>query len=130
MIRDPGGREEVVLLFERCGVHAGYWAKKSMDMPSDSKNEAPIRRIAAALGYDTEADDAPRLLAKGQGELADRIIALAKQHDIPIREDRDLVAVLAKLDLDREIPPELYRVVAELLAFVYKANNRWKDENK
>ena len=100
------------------------------DMSSDSKSDASLRRIAAALGYDTDADDAPRLLAKGQGELADRIIALAKQHDIPIREDRDLVAVLAKLDLDREIPPELYRVVAELLAFVYKANNRWKDENK
>ena len=99
-------------------------------MSSDSKSDASLRRIAAALGYDTDADDAPRLLAKGQGELADRIIALAKQHDIPIREDRDLVAVLAKLDLDREIPPELYRVVAELLAFVYKANNRWKDENK
>lgn len=101
-----------------------------MDMSSDPQNDASIRRIAAALGYDTETDDAPKLLAKGRGELADRIIALAKQHDIPIREDRDLVAVLSKLDLDQEIPPELYRVVAELLAFVYKANSRWKDENK
>ncbi len=86
------------------------------------------RRTAAALGYDPESDDAPKLLAKGSGELADRIIALAKKHDIPIREDRDLVAVLAKLDLDQEIPPELYRTAAELLAFVYRLNNRWKDQ--
>ena len=83
--------------------------------------------LAAALGYDPDLDEAPRLLAKGVGELADRIIQLAREHDIPIREDRDLVAVLARLDLDREIPPELYRAVAELLAFVYRVNSRWKE---
>ena len=88
------------------------------------------RRTAAALGYDPEGEDAPRLLAKGYNELADRIIALAKKHDIPIREDRDLVAVLAKLDLDQEIPPELYRAVAEVLAFVYRANDRWQNRKK
>tara|TARA_Y100000031_G_C8013752_1_gene289304 strand:- start:319 stop:615 length:297 start_codon:yes stop_codon:yes gene_type:complete len=97
---------------------------------AEETDEAPERRIAAALGYDTEKDDAPKLLAKGSGELADRIIALAKEHNIPIREDPDLVAVLAKLDLGQEIPPELYRVVAELLAFIYRVNNRWKEEKK
>ena len=86
------------------------------------------RRTAAALGYDPKNDGAPKLLAKGYGEFADRIIDLAKKHDIPIRKERDLVAVLAKLDLDREIPPELYRTVAELLAFVYRLNNRWNDQ--
>jgi len=98
-------------------------------MPDPSENPA-VRRIAAALGYDPDKEEAPKLLAKGQGEIADRIIALAKEHNIPIREDRDLVAVLSKLDLDQEIPPELYRTIAELLAFIYRANNRWKDENK
>lgn len=99
-------------------------------MPDPSENPA-IRRIAAALGYDADNPDAaPKLVAKGQGEIADRIIALAKEHNIPIREDRDLVEVLAKLDLDQEIPPELYRTIAELLAFIYKANNRWKDQKK
>lgn len=96
----------------------------------DPENDPRLRRIATALGYDPNKPDAPRLIAKGQGELADRIIELAKQHDIPIREDRDLVAVLAKLNLDQEIPSELYRTVAELLAFIYKANNRWKDTQK
>ena len=94
---------------------------------SDQSRETDIQRRAAALGYDSETDEAPRLLAKGAGELADRIIALAREHGIPIREDRDLVAVLARLDLDQEIPPELYKAVAELLAFVYRVNSRWKE---
>ncbi|MCZ6635747.1 MAG: EscU/YscU/HrcU family type III secretion system export apparatus switch protein [bacterium] len=97
---------------------------------AEEADEAPERRIAAALGYDTEKDNAPKIFAKGSGELAERIIALAKEHNIPIREDPDLVAVLAKLDLGQEIPPELYRVVSELLAFIYRVNNRWKEENK
>jgi flagellar biosynthesis protein len=103
-------------------------------MPADSTDrgapaphwETDVHRRAAALGYDSETDEAPRLLAKGAGELADRIIELAKEHGIPIREDRDLVAVLARLDLDQEIPAELYKAVAELLAFVYRVNSRWK----
>jgi len=95
-------------------------------MPDPSENPK-LRKIAAALGYDPSTTDAPKLVAKGQGELADRIIALAKEHNIPIREDRDLVAVLAKLDLEQEIPPELYHTIAELLAFIYRANTQYKD---
>ena len=96
-----------------------------------SRDDPPDpRRAAAALRYDPDRDRAPKLLARGYRELADRIIALAKEHNIPIHEDRDLVAVLAKLDLDQEIPPELYRAVAELLAFVYRVNNRWKQEHQ
>ena len=94
---------------------------------SDPTENPKLRRIAAALGYDPNKTEAPKLVAKGHGELADRIIALAKEHNIPIREDRDLVTVLAKLDLDQEIPPELYRTIAELLAFVYRANKLYKD---
>ncbi|MDP6776219.1 MAG: EscU/YscU/HrcU family type III secretion system export apparatus switch protein [Candidatus Latescibacteria bacterium] len=95
----------------------------------ESSPDTP-RRSAAALGYDSEADEAPRLLAKGQGEIADRIIALAREHDIPLREDPDLIAVLAKLDLGQEIPQELYRAVAEILAFVYRVNSRWEQTQK
>jgi len=95
-----------------------------------NSSETPPRRVAAALGYDPDEDSAPQLMAKGQGEMADRIIALAKEHNIPIKEDRDLIAVLAKLDLGAEIPPEIYRTVAELLAFVYRVNDRWKKDPK
>ena len=97
-------------------------------MPESSPEDP--RRSAAALGYDPEADKAPRLLARGHGQIADRIIALAREHDIPLREDPDLVAVLAKLDLGREIPQELYRAVAEILAFVYRVNSRWEQERQ
>ena len=61
-------------------------------MTQANKVDSEKRKTAAALGYDSESNSAPRLLAKGEGELADRIIALAKENNIPIREDRDLVA--------------------------------------
>jgi len=88
----------------------------------------PNRRAAAAIGYNPDRDAAPRLLARGKGELADRIIALAREHNIPIKEDGDLIAVLAQLDLNREIPPELYRTIAELLVWVYRVNRKWNGE--
>jgi flagellar biosynthesis protein len=77
---------------------------------------------AVALKYNKGIDKAPRVTAKGKGYIAQKIIALAKEHDIPIKEDPDLVHVLSELDLHQEIPPELYMVVAELLAFVYRMN--------
>jgi flagellar biosynthesis protein len=80
----------------------------------------PPRRRAAALQYEPERDVAPRLVAHGDGHLADKILALAREHGIPIHEDRALVDLLARLDVGTEIPPELYRVVAEIVAFVYR----------
>jgi len=77
---------------------------------------------AVALKYNKGIDKAPRVTAKGKGYIAQKIIALAKEHDIPIKEDPDLVQVLSELDLQEEIPPEIYMVVAELLAFVYRMN--------
>lgn len=77
-----------------------------------------------ALEYVPGTHRAPVVSAKGEGLLADRIIALAEQHGIPVRRDPDLVRVLAKLDLDQAIPPELYAVIAEIFAFVYAMNNR------
>jgi flagellar biosynthesis protein len=97
-------------------------------MDSEDSTGRDVRRTAAAIGYDAESDSAPRLLAKGQGDLAERIIAVAKQHNIPIREDRNLVALLSQLNLNQEIPSELYRTVAEILTFIYKANERWKSQ--
>ena len=79
---------------------------------------------AVALKYEPKSDNAPRVTAKGSGVVADKIIALAKEHGIPVKDDPDLVEVLARLDLNEEIPPELYIVVAELLAFLYKINGK------
>ncbi len=78
------------------------------------------RKKAAALKYKPKEDSAPKVVAKGSGRVAERILEVAKQHRIPLKEDRQLVEVLSSIDLNREIPPELYKAVAEILAFVYK----------
>lgn len=87
---------------------------------------ADKRKKAVALRYDPGKDRAPRVTAKGAGEVAERIIQVAREHDIPVKDDADLVEVLSKLEIEREIPPDVYVVVAELLAFVYSVNNKKK----
>lgn len=82
------------------------------------------RQIAVALGYRGEESGVPKVKAKGQGLIAEQIIATAREHGVPVQSDPDLVEVLAALDLDMEIPEEIYAVVAELLAFVYRINNK------
>lgn len=83
------------------------------------------RPRAVALRYRPEdpfRDAAPRLVAKGKGLLAERILELAKQHGVSISKDPDLLAALEPLDVDRLIPPELFQAVALLLAALYRAN--------
>lgn len=80
------------------------------------------RKAAAALRYRQNEDPAPRLVAKGMGQIAERIIEAARDAGVTIREDPDLVALLMTLDLNDYIPPELYIAIAELLAFVYHMN--------
>jgi flagellar biosynthesis protein len=80
------------------------------------------RRKAVALRYDAAQDSAPKVVAKGSGHLAERILAVAREHGIAIHEDPDLLQTLAALDVDMEIPEALYRAVAEVLAFVYQTN--------
>ena len=77
---------------------------------------------AAAITYDAGKDRAPRVTAKGRGEIARRIIAAANENKVPIVEDQNLVEVLEALDVDVEIPSDLYRAVAEVLVFVYRLN--------
>lgn len=92
-------------------------------MPENKKEK---RFIAAALEYQPD-QGAPRLTARGEGDQAARIIALAREHHIPIKEDPDLITILAQLDLGAEIPEELYALAAEILAFIYTLNNDWPD---
>ena len=94
--------------------------------------ETPKDKIkkAVALKYDREKDTAPRVTAKGAGLIADKILELAEKEGIPITEDPDLVTVLAQLDFNDEIPPELYHAVAEILAFAYRINTKMKSGAK
>lgn len=89
-----------------------------------SKKPKPFqrRRALAVKGGRDEDRTSTRLTARGAGKLADKIIALAEEHGIPVKEDPDLVSLLARLDLEQAIPPELYPLVAELLGFAYELN--------
>lgn len=76
-------------------------------------------RNAVALAYQA-GTEAPKVVASGRGAVAERIIELAKENGIYVHESRELVALLMDVELDQQIPPDLYRVVAELLAWLYK----------
>ena len=77
---------------------------------------------AVALRYRPPRDPAPRVTAKGAGLVAQKIIELGRKNGIPIQEDPGLIQILAQLDFYQEIPPKVYAVVAEILAFVYRLN--------
>lgn len=81
-------------------------------------------RKAAALRYLAGKDGAPKLVAKGSGPVADKIMEIARSSGIPIKEDKQLIEILSALDLYQEIPPELYKAVAEILAFVYSLSKK------
>jgi len=81
----------------------------------------------AALRYDSEEGSAPRLVAKGTGEVAVRILALAHEHGVPVREDPALLTLLSALDLGTEIPPDLYEAVAKLIVYLRALDQRADD---
>ncbi len=83
------------------------------------------RRKAVALEYDASKEQAPKIVAKGIGQLAEQIIQVAKEHNVSIHEDANLAEVLTKLELNTHIPPDLYQAVAEILVFIYKLNQKW-----
>jgi len=81
------------------------------------------RKAAAALKYRQGEDPAPRLVAKGAGTIAEKIINAAKEAGVPVHEDPDLLALLMTLNINDFIPPEMYAAVAEVLAYIYRVNN-------
>lgn len=84
-----------------------------------NRRNAPERPAAAALIYDPTKPGAPEVVATGRGLIADEIVKVARQHNVPLMQDAHLVEALARLDIGSVIPRELYVVVAEVLAFVY-----------
>ncbi|HTG71609.1 MAG TPA: EscU/YscU/HrcU family type III secretion system export apparatus switch protein [Candidatus Udaeobacter sp.] len=98
-------------------------------MSSEQENNPQQSKIrkAVALKYEPGERAAPVMVAKGKGHLADLILERAKENGIPVQEDSSLVEVLSKLDIDQEIPPELYTLVAEILSFVYRSDRKARD---
>ncbi len=95
-------------------------------MSNESEQPQTPPKTAVALRYDPEKGDAPVVVATGEGFVADQILNIAKKHKVPIREDRALANALSSLNLGSYIPPEMYRAVAEVLAFVYRLENGGK----
>jgi flagellar biosynthesis protein len=89
------------------------------------KNDNPVLHKAVSLQYKKGKNAAPKVTAKGQGWMADRIIKMAQENNIPIREDKDLLHLLSEIDVGQEVPESLYKVVAELLAWVYQLNQNY-----
>lgn len=81
-----------------------------------------MRKKAAALRYDSTKESAPRLVAKGEGISAENIIKIAQLHELPIQKDEDLIELLSKVELDKEVPDALYKAVAEVFTFIYKVS--------
>ena len=83
-----------------------------------------MKQKAVALKYDAEVSSAPKVTAKGEGFTAQNIIKIAKLHDVPIKKDEDLVELLSKLEVDREVPAEMYKAIAEVFSFLYKMTKK------
>jgi flagellar biosynthesis protein len=100
-------------------------AYKRFRIPRPSKDD-PKPLIATALQYDAGHDGAPRVVASGQRKVAEQILAEAKKHNIAIYEDTALTLALSAVNLGEEIPPELYQVVAQVLAYIYRVSEKRK----
>lgn len=87
-----------------------------------------MKSVAVALAYSREVDEAPRVVAKGQGELAQTIARLAAAHGVPVRRDASLASLLAAVEVDSFIPVEAYVAVAQILSYIYRQDAGTKAE--
>ncbi len=92
------------------------------DNPKDQAERASKDTVAVALAYDRGQDPAPRIAASGKGAIAEQILKVAQAHGVEIRQDAELADILSKLEIDSLIPLEAYAAVAEILSYVYRAN--------
>lgn len=100
-----------------------------MAIPPDRNAGKPQKTKAVALRYDAKKEEAPRVVATGQGHIADQIVRIALDHGITVRKDADLVEILAKLDLDALIPLEAFAAVAEILSYIYRTQGKAPGES-
>ncbi|MER2077035.1 EscU/YscU/HrcU family type III secretion system export apparatus switch protein [Psychrobacillus psychrotolerans] len=84
------------------------------------KDERYTRKEAVAITYNSDRNDAPKIVAKGKGKIAENILAKAEEFNVPVQEDASLVELLGQLDINQSIPEELYQAVAEVFAYIYK----------
>ena len=95
-------------------------------MSAEARKKRSPRKTAVALQFERGRMPAPKVTAKGRGMVAERLIALAREAGVPVVEDALLVETLDPVDIGRDVPPELYQVVAEILVAVYRADDESK----
>ncbi|MBY0222076.1 EscU/YscU/HrcU family type III secretion system export apparatus switch protein [Mammaliicoccus sciuri] len=93
------------------------------------KEERYVRKEAVALSYDPEVSDAPKVIAKGKGMIAENILEKAKEHDVPVQEDPSLLELLGQLNVNETIPEELYQAVSEVFAYIYRLDREKGSRN-
>jgi flagellar biosynthesis protein len=101
----------------------------SLDIEENSARPAPVPpdiRKAVAIEYARGVDAAPRVTASGHGSIAEQILVIAFDRGIKVREDAELVDILSLIEVDSPIPLEAFSAVAEILAYVYRANDALK----
>ncbi|NPA15462.1 MAG: flagellar biosynthesis protein FlhB [Deferribacteres bacterium] len=81
-------------------------------------------QIRKAVALKMEEEEVPKVVAKGKGAVAEKILEIARKHGVPIRRDKPLTEALMALEVGQEIPPELYRAIAEVMAFVYNLKKK------
>jgi len=96
-------------------------------MTDNHQSDKTSRKKAVALSYQ-QNDAPPRVAAKGAGYLAEKIINLARKHNVPIHQDQNLTEILAALEPEQEIPPSAFIAVAEILTFIYQANSSFEPD--
>ncbi len=100
--------------------------------PEEDGKDANKRLAAVALKQSAKGDGIPELVAAGYGKIAEEILRMAFDNGVRVREDKDLAQMLAAIELDSDIPSEALVAIAEILAYVYKANGDYikpKDDN-
>jgi flagellar biosynthesis protein len=105
-------------------------ALKNIKKKDQLEESGEKKRTAIALRYDVEKDAAPLVLASGRGVVADEILRIADENEIPLYENPKLAELLSKLELDAQIPAELYTLVAEVLFYVYQLDKMAEKKKK
>jgi flagellar biosynthesis protein len=101
--------------------------QRPADGEAGNARTPPQTALAVALKYEPETEFAPKVVASGRGSIAEQILAIAFAKGIKVREDADLAQLLSVIEIDSEIPIEAFAAVAEILAYVYRANGDWPD---
>lgn len=104
--------------------------KNFNSMRPEPETNPDAEKLAVALQYDAEHNVAPKVTAKGKGYVAANILEAAQKNSIPVYQNKTLVNLLMAIDIDREIPAELYTTVAELLAYVYRLDKKAKKNSR